>query len=82
MKKRICLLATLIVFILALASCGKGKYGVYGYRIKEDLTTTNIIDDNYGNYYEIFVRSFYDSDGNGIVDQFDNNHQHYIYDKN
>ena len=68
MKKRICLLATLIVFILALASCGKGKYGVYGYRIKEDLKTTNIIDDNYGNYYEIFVRSFYDSDGNGIGD--------------
>ncbi|MBR4026755.1 MAG: hypothetical protein IKJ01_04260, partial [Lachnospiraceae bacterium] len=28
----------------------------------------NIIDDNYRNYYEIFVYSFYDSDGNGIGD--------------
>jgi glycosidase len=68
MKKKVCLLAILITLILALASCGKGKYGEYGYRIEEDLKTTNIIDDNYGNYYEIFVRSFYDSDGNGIGD--------------
>ncbi len=27
-----------------------------------------IVDDNYRNYYEIFVYSFYDSDGNGIGD--------------
>jgi glycosidase len=42
--------------------------GPYGYYIEEDLTTTNIIDDNYRNYYEIYVGSFYDSDGNGIGD--------------
>ena len=30
--------------------------------------TWNVTDDNYGAYYEVFVYSFYDSDGDGIGD--------------
>ena len=41
--------------ILPIAGCGKG--------LKE-----NIIDDHYDNYYEIFVYSFCDSDGDGYGD--------------
>ena len=41
--------------------------GEFGKPIEQDLTTTNILDDNYRNYYEIFVQAFSDSDydGNG-----------------
>lgn len=45
-----------------------------GYEYEQEL---NVIDDNYRNYYEIFVYSFYDSDGdeigdlNGVIQKLD-----------
>lgn len=54
MKRFISILLALAI-TLGLCSCTKEK-------------KTNIIDDNYRNWYEIFVYSFYDSDGDGIGD--------------
>ena len=61
MKKRIqsaVLVLLLCVGLLAGSSSGGSR----------QEATLNIIDDNYRNYYEIFVGSFYDSDGDGMGD--------------
>lgn len=60
MKKRIIsALLVLVLFVSLIPGCLQK-----GNREAE----LNIIDDNYRNYYEIFVGSFYDSDGNGMGD--------------
>lgn len=79
------LIMSLLVTMCLLTGCKSGckkdevdpYAGQFGKRIEEDLVSTNIIEDNYRNYYEIFVRSFNDSnmdtigDLNGVINKLD-----------
>ncbi len=54
----ICAAATMLSSVAGLSACNN----------EVGLLDENIIDDNYDNYYEIFVYSYCDSDGDGIGD--------------
>lgn len=64
MKKRLINAVITAVLVLALAF-GCTMAGTAKSNGQQEL---NIIEDNYRNYYEIFVGSFYDSDGDGMGD--------------
>ena len=57
------LLLTLLFTTLTLGACKSDDENG-----EEDKVTLNIIDDNYRNWYEIFVHSFYDTNNDGIGD--------------
>lgn len=70
-KKILCLITLLGAAAGLFCGCGKNgsdnasNVDSDGYAYLQEL---NIIDDNYRNYYEIFVGSYYDSDGDGYGD--------------
>lgn len=59
-KRILSAVVVLVLFAGVLAGC------ISGHGTQE--AKLNIMDDNYRNYYEIFVGSFYDSDGDGMGD--------------
>lgn len=73
-KKALSLLLILTLAIGLLAGCGQKQTTNNNGKVTENQVSyaydqkENIIDDNYRNYYEIFVYSFYDSNGDGIGD--------------
>ena len=60
LKYAIVTLLLLATFLIPFAGCTK--------KSSVKLLEENIVDDNYDNYYEIFVYSFCDSDGDGYGD--------------
>ena len=68
-KGKILIIASLL-FISSLSSCSPfvAYDETYGYRIEENIDEVFPANDKYRNYYEIFVRSFADSNNDGIGD--------------
>ena len=68
MKKLLCL-SFCLVLLLSAAACGKtGKTGNPNeIKLKDEALRSDFVcEDNYRVFYEIFVGSFSDSDGDGV----------------
>lgn len=62
-RRSFALVLALLIMAGCMSACGESAKKE-GWRAKE----VTVIDDNYRTWYEIFVYSFYDSDGDGIGD--------------
>lgn len=58
----------MLVLALVFAGCSKGGSDTDKKEENDKPDELNIIDDKYRSYYEVFVYSFYDSNGDGIGD--------------
>ena len=67
LKKIISLLVGTLCFA-SLCSCDKKAEENSETNGKRDIKNIEITDDKYRNYYEIFVRYFNDTNGDGIVE--------------
>ena len=74
MKNKKLFVLPFLTCLLSFTSCSGGRGSS---KIDYEPLTPQILDDNYRNFYEIFVASFADSNGNGrgdiqgIIDKFD-----------
>src|SRR5574344_46550 len=66
--KRFAKFLLISLFPLMIASCGETYDPIYGTKVNDNLSSDYEINDNYRNYYEIFVGSYSDSNNDGMGD--------------